>query len=255
MRDAKKGAEWKQRGAEIAVADLYDAASLTKAFTGVEGVFVVIPPVFDPAADFAEARAAARSLVQALEAAKPGKVVYLSTIGAQARETNLLSQHTLIESELRELELPIAFLRPGWFLENAQWDVASAREEGVILSFLAPVEKAIPMVATEDIGRVAAELLQRTWDGKRIVELEGPERVSPAMIARTFAELLARPVRVEIVARDGWETAFRGQGMENPQLRMRMLDGFNEGWICFADEATVRRGMVTLREVIAKLIV
>jgi hypothetical protein len=38
-------------------------------------------------------------------------------------------------------------------------------------------------------------------------------------------------VRVEIVARDKWETLFRGPGMKNPLARMRMLDGFIEGWI------------------------
>jgi NAD(P)H dehydrogenase (quinone) len=254
VRDAKKGDMWKQKGAEIAVADLFDAASLTQAFRGAAGIFVVIPPVFDPAADFAEARAAARSLTEAIENAKPERVVYLSTIGAQARETNLLSQHTLIEGELRKLGLPIAFLRPGWFLENVQWDVTSARKDGVIYSFLAPVERAIPMVATEDIGRMAAELLQERWEGEHVVELEGPERVSPTEIARTFAELLGKPVRVETVAREGWDVAFREQGMQNPVPRMRMLDGFNAGWIDFADPTGVRRGTVTLREVLAKLL-
>lgn len=254
VRDARKGETWKRKGAEVAIADLFDAESLARAFAGAEGVFVVIPPVFDPMADFGEARAATRSLSEALKAAKPGRLVHLSTIGAQARETTLLSQHTLIESELRGGGLPVTFLRPGWFLENAQWDVAGAREEGVIRSFLSPVERAIPMVATEDIGRVAAELLQEPWTGVRLVELEGPERVSPEQIAATFAELIGRPVRVEVVAREGWEAAFRGQGMENPWLRMRMLDGFNDGWIDFEKAAAVRKGKVGLRDVLAKLV-
>jgi NAD(P)H dehydrogenase (quinone) len=35
------------------------------------------------------------------------------------------------------------------------------------------------MVATEDIGRTAAELIQQNWTGKRLVELEGtPGRMS-----------------------------------------------------------------------------
>jgi len=54
-------------------------------------------------------------------------------------------------------------------------------------------------VATADIGLVAAELLRQTWQGARVVELEGPKRVTPDEIAATFAELLGRPVRMEAV--------------------------------------------------------
>ena len=108
----------------------------------------------------------------ALNAARPGKVVYLSTIGAQATRSNLLTQHTIIEQALRTVLWPITFLRPGWFMENSSWDVAPARSKGVIPSFLQPLDKPVPMVATADIGRLVAQLLQETWSGHRIVELE-----------------------------------------------------------------------------------
>ena len=36
VRDAGKGAEWKKRGCEIAVADIHDADSLKTAFSGAE---------------------------------------------------------------------------------------------------------------------------------------------------------------------------------------------------------------------------
>jgi NAD(P)H dehydrogenase (quinone) len=55
-------------------------------------------------------------------------------------------------------------------MENSAWDVASATKNGVIPSFLQPLDKPVPMVATADIGRVAAELLRETWSGHRIVE-------------------------------------------------------------------------------------
>ena len=135
------------------------------------------------------------SLKSALERADPGRVVYLSTIGAQARESNLLTQHTIIEQALGELPMPITFLRPAWFMENFRWDVAAARESGVIMSFLQPLDKAVPMVATADIGREAAKLLQESWIGRRVIELEGPRRVTPDEIANTFAEVLGRRVR------------------------------------------------------------
>jgi hypothetical protein len=53
-------------------------------------------------------------------------------------------------------------------------------------------------------------------------------------LAKAFAHTLGHPVRVEIVPRDTWETLFRGQGTKNLLPRMRMFDGFNEGWIEFS---------------------
>jgi hypothetical protein len=69
------------------------------------------------------------------------------------------------------------------------------------------------------------------WTGRRIVELEGPRRITPNQIAATFAKILGRPVRMEAVPRDTWERLFASQGTKNPVPRAQMLDGFNEGWI------------------------
>jgi uncharacterized protein YbjT (DUF2867 family) len=255
LRDAGKGGAWAGCGCEVAMADINDSAALATAFQGAEGVFVLVPPSFDPLPGFPEAQAIAASLRSAIEKARPGRVVYLSTIGAQATQSNLLSQHTMIEAVLRECSVPITFLRPGWFMENSAWDVVPARDTGVVPSFLQPLDKPAPMVATADIGRVAAAALQEEWKGCRIVELEGPHRVTPNEIAATFSELLGRSVRMEIVPRETWESLFRSQGMKNPMPRIRMLDGFNEGWIEFErGEAGALRGSVALRTVLAGLI-
>ena len=255
VRDAAKAHAWQQRGCEIAVADIADARALAAAFAGAEAVFVLVPPNFDPAPGFPEAQAIAATLKTALQTVSPGRVVYLSTIGAQAKQANLLSQHSIIEQELRELPLPITFLRPGWFIENCSWDVAPARDTGVIPSFLQPLAKPVPMVATADIGRVAAELLQAKWQGHRVVELEGPKRVTPNEIAAAFSELLGRPVKMDEVPRETWEPLFRSQGMKNPEPRIQMLDGFNEGWIEFeGGEAGSQKGTVALKTVLKALI-
>jgi uncharacterized protein YbjT (DUF2867 family) len=252
VRDVGRASAWRDRGCELAAADLGDATSLAAAFDGAEGVFVMVPPNFDPKPGFPEAQATGTTLRSALEKARPGRVVYLSTIGAQAKQTNLLTQHTMIEAELRKVDLPITFLRPGWFMENFAWDVEPARERGVIASFLQPLNKPVPMVATADIGRVAAELLEENWNGHRVVELEGPRRVRPLEIAATFSELLGRDVRAEVVPRDSWETLFLSQGMKNPEPRIQMLDGFNEGWIEF--EGGSLKGDVELKTVLAGLV-
>src|SRR5258707_10716873 len=111
------------------------------------------------------------------------------------------------------------------------------------------------MVATADAGRVAAELLQENWAGRQVIELEGPTRVSPNEIAATFAEIIGHPVRAEAVPRQTWDELFRPQGMKDPEPRMQMLDGFNEGWIEFEyGESKRRKGRIGLIEILNNLV-
>lgn len=255
VRNPAKAQPWAVRGCELAVADITDSDALAKAFSGTEGVFVLIPPNFDPSPGFPELYPVIGSLVRAIEMARPPKVVLLSTIGAQAQEANLLSQLGLVEHAFEHLPVPVAFLRAAWFIENAAWDVADARDHGLLHSFLQPLDKPVPMVATRDIAQVAAELLHDTWDGVRIVELEGPRRVSPNNLAQAFANATGREVKPAVVPRDTWEATFAGQGMRHPTPRARMIDGFNEEWIAFEGIGTqVRKGTTPVQAVIDALV-
>jgi NAD(P)H dehydrogenase (quinone) len=254
VRDRSRGAPWAQLGCDIAVADLSDTEALTAAFAGTAGVFAMLPPVFDPAPGFPEAMAFINPLRAALARAKPAKVVALSTVGADALQPNLLNVLGRMEDAFGTLPMPVTFLRAAWFMENAAWDVDSAKS-GLIQSYLQPLDRAVPMISTDDVGRTAAALLQERWEGKRVVELEGPQRVSPNALAAAFAKALGTPVRAEVVPRAQWEAIFVAQGMKNPTPRIQMIEGFNAGWIDFADRgAHARKGSISIDQAITTLI-
>ncbi len=253
VRGAQKPDAGQTRGCELFVADLHDASALGEAFAATEGVFVMLPPIFDPSPGFPECRQLVTTLRNALETAQPPRIVCLSTIGAQATQTSLLTQLQILEQELRGLPV-IAFLRAAWFMENFAWDVTPARQTGILHSFLQPLDRAFPMVATRDVGRTAAELLLESWQGQRIIELEGPERITPLQVATTMAHVLEHDVRAEAVSGESWEAIFRSQGMKNPIFRMQMLEGLNQGWIDFeGGKAEPRTGKIDLEEVLRSL--
>jgi uncharacterized protein YbjT (DUF2867 family) len=159
-----------------------------------------------------------------------------------------------MENALGNLPMPVAFLRAAWFMENAAWDIDSAKS-GIIQSYLQPLDRVVPMVSTEDVGRAAAALLQERWEGRRVIELEGPQRVSPNALAAAFAKALGTSVRAEVVPRDRWESIFRAQGIKNPTPRIQMIEGFNAGWIDFADRgAHARKGSTRIDQAIATLV-
>ena len=255
VRDEQKGFAWTAQGCDVAVADMRNSAALAAAFEDSEGVFILPPSEFDPAPGFPEARAVITAVAAALQAAAPPKVVCLSTIGAQARQPNLLTQRTLLEQALRGLASPVTFVRPAWFMENFAGDIAAASDTGVLESFLQPLDKRFPMAATADIGLVAAALLQQDWNTGRVVELEAARRITPNEVAAALSKILERPVQAKAVPREKWEALFKAQGMKNPISRMQMLDGFNEGWIEFErGESDSLKGTTSLQTVLQRLV-
>jgi hypothetical protein len=90
-------------------------------------------------------------------------------------------------------------------MENAALDIASAKS-GVIQSYLQPLDRAFPMISSDDVGRAAAALLQERWDGKRVVELEGQQRISPNAL---WPQHLPKRLAIQCVAR--WCRAIGGK--------------------------------------------
>jgi uncharacterized protein YbjT (DUF2867 family) len=255
VRDARRGDPWRERGCDVAVVpDASDAAALASAIEDARGAFLMIPPNYDPEPGFPDTHRIASAFAEALEKSRPKCAVFLSTIGAQVERFNLLNNGGIVERRLRCSPVPMAFLRPAWFLENAAWDVSAALE-GRIESYLQPLDHAIDMVAVRDIGAIAAELLQEQWQGTRIVELKGPAKVSARDIANAFGRALDRTVETEILPRDSWEERFRAAGMQHPEARIAMLDGFNQDWIDFERDCCEQRTASTsLDDVIGRLV-
>ncbi|HEY0229682.1 MAG TPA: NAD(P)H-binding protein, partial [Dokdonella sp.] len=98
VRDARKAGPWSDVGAAIAIASSDDAAAMARAFEGCDGVFLMNPPNFDPAADFPDTRASAAAFRSAIDQARPRNVVLLSTVGAQVQELNLLNNMHIVET-------------------------------------------------------------------------------------------------------------------------------------------------------------
>jgi uncharacterized protein YbjT (DUF2867 family) len=257
VRTPEKAAQWRDRGAEIAVADVDDPNALASAFEGTDGVFLMVPPNFAPAPGFPELRKTLASYRAALAKALPKKAVYLSSIGAeQTSGLGLITGSHLLEQTLRDLPIAHAFLRAGWFMENHASDVTTAQSEGRIYSNLYPLDRKFSLVATADIGKAGADVLRQEWTGTRHIEVAGPEQYSPNDIARALSSVLGRTIEVVAVPRDKWTEFFVGQGMPEGRTepRAEMVDGFNSGWIHFGVAGTEHiTGTTSLTSVIAKL--
>jgi uncharacterized protein YbjT (DUF2867 family) len=197
VREASKGAAWAARGAEVAVADLSEVDALAAALRGVDGAYVLLPP--NPVSpDFlAEQRRKLDVLTAAVRRAAVPHVVLLSSVAAQhpAGTGPIQSLHPA-EAELPRVAPRTTFVRAAYFLENWAGSLGGIGD-GVFPTFLRP-DVPFDMVATADIGRVAADaLLAGGSVGTELVELaSGPTALSPRDIAAVVSRIVGRELTV-----------------------------------------------------------
>ena len=256
VRSEAAARAWTTRGAEAAIADLTDAEALRKAFAGVDAAFVMTPPYLDAPDPQGANREAIAALRAAILAAGVPYVVYLSSIGAQ-HDHGLGAIATKYELEQAFLQMPIpsVAIRAGWFMENYTGQVVPARETGTLPSMLDPLDLAVPMIATGDIGKVAANLLARGPQGSNVVELAA-HAYSSNDVARAMSAIVGRSVEAVVIPREQRREVYRAWGLSprGADTMSDMIDGFNSGWIRFEGGRVERvYGTTSLQDALGEL--
>ena len=256
VRNAGKGAPWKAKGAEVAVASLDDADALARALTGTEGAYLLFPP--DPAAkDFIGAgRRLGEVYAKAVQKSRVPHVVFLSSVGAQLESgTGPIRALREVETRLAPLGIAATFLRPSYFLENWGSSLGPAAAEGVLPSFL-PADLKMAQIATKDIGAAAADALENPPKGVRILELAGPQDYSPADIAAEVGKILGKKVNVGVGPLDAVVPAFMSFGISEHMagLYREMYAGLISGHVKWDGKGERKRGKTTPAEVLGPML-
>ncbi|HZS39779.1 MAG TPA: NmrA family NAD(P)-binding protein [Polyangia bacterium] len=195
VRSDEKGAKWRERGAEVFVGSLDDAAFVTRALTGVEGAFLLLPPDFRGEV-YERQKQLAQAMAQAVRDSQVPHVVLLSSVGAHLPSgTGVIQGLYHAEQALAKTGANVTFIRATSFMENLAGNVGLAAAQGILPWFL-DEKTPIGMVATHDIGRLAAQALMNPPKGKKIYELVGPKEYSPSEIADTLGKALGKPVKL-----------------------------------------------------------
>jgi uncharacterized protein YbjT (DUF2867 family) len=259
VRSPQKASAWIDRGVELVQSNYDDAAGLAKAFDGAEGVFAMIPPDFAPAPGFPDQKRTIAAIRQALEQTKPAKAAFLSSIGSeQPHGLGLITSTHLLEESTRTLGIPVAYLRAGSFMENWRGLLDHIRSTGEMPFFYAPLDRKFPLVATQDIGLAGAKVLQETWTGERVIEVDGPGGGTSLLeTAAAFGEALGRPVKAVQLPEEAWQGVLESIGMpaDRTGTYIEMVKSLNSGWIHFGNPGTESfHGPTTIRAFAQKLV-
>lgn len=257
--NAPKAQALAAKGVDVVAADLHDAEALRRAFEGAKGVYLLSPPDAG-AKDFVADRARFfQRIAEVVRAAKVPHVVLLSSIGAQhADGTGVIRSTYEAERALAASGAATTFVRAAYFIENWAGVLPAARGDGVLPSFLAK-DRAIPMAATRDIGKVAARALldgPKPGGGARILELASVD-ASPSDVAAALARILGRPVTVAEAPLSAVVPTFTSFGLspEASELYRQMYAGIADGTVAWATSGTERvRGEVKLDDTLRALL-
>jgi uncharacterized protein YbjT (DUF2867 family) len=256
VRSADKGAAWKAKGAEIAVASLDDVSALTKAFEGAKSVYLLVPPNYGAAAWLADQRARMDRAADAVRKSGIGHVVFLSSIGGHIAEgTGPIRAARYGEQVLGGAVKNLTILRPCYFMDNWAPVLGAAKGQGVLPTFIAP-QAMVPMISTRDIGRVGAEQLMAGGKGNQIVELAGPEEYSPQQVAAVLGQILGREVSAQHAPLSAVVPTFKSFGFSDEAAKLfeEMYTSFSTGAIGYEHPASVIRGRVALSEALKGLV-
>lgn len=256
VRSADKGAGWKAKGADVAVASLDDVPALTKAFEGATGIYLMVPPNYGATAWLSDQQARMDRAAEAVKKSAVSHVVYLSSIGGQLPGgTGPIRAVHYGEGKLEGATKHLTILRPPYFMENWAPVIGAAKAQGSLPTFIAPPVK-IPMISTNDIGRIAAEQLMAGGRGKQIVELAGPEEYSPNDVASALGQLLGKPVTAQHAPLSAVVPTFKSFGLseEAAKLFEEMYTAFSKGAVGYEFPAKLVRGTVTLSEALRGMV-
>ena len=185
---------------EAVVGDLLDPPSVQKALDGVDKLYLLNGVVADEltqgliAYDLAKKR-------------KLSHVVYHSVFQAEKfKDVPHFATKIVIESALKQFDVPYTILRPNYFFQN------DATFQAPLMAGLYPAPLGTPGISAvdvRDIAEAAAIVLTTGGHEGKTYNLVGPEPVNGPGAAVLWSELLGRSVRYEGEDMDRYEELMR----------------------------------------------
>lgn len=257
LRDAAKGDRFRAIGCEVARADLRDPAALAQALAGAAAVQIILPPSLQAHDAPGEMGRTADALAEALERARPERVLAISDYGAHvAHDIGMPTVFHRFEARLRQLPMHHVFLRSAEHIEGWARLAPIAIASGTVPTFHQSIDVAFPTVSAADVGVIAADLLQQPHPGagphpgnrSRVVHAEGPRRYTANDVAKALGTLLGRTVTALPLPRAQWQaTLVRQLDPSAAKLLVDFYDACNAGGLVDVEpDGEVRRGTTEL---------
>jgi uncharacterized protein YbjT (DUF2867 family) len=245
-RDAGRLRRFVRKGADAFTADMTDAATLTKAFSGARAAYLLLPPITSREDQERESDAIAK----AVKESGLRYAVYLSSYGAHVPEgTGPVTGLHSSEQKLNAIGgLNVLHLRAAYFMENNLAAIGMIHGIGVFGHALLP-HLELPMITTGDVGEYAARrLLDLDFSGKQTRELLGERDLTMTEVTAAIARGIGNPdLRYEQFSYDQVQQALT-QGGFSPKkaaVYIEMFSAINSGVLAAQESRSLQNSTPT----------
>jgi uncharacterized protein YbjT (DUF2867 family) len=253
-RDPKKLEALRAKGAEVVAADVLDVASVANALRGAEGAYLLIPPDNASTDLVARGRRIIDNYVAGLSQQAIPHAAVLSSVGAQMAS----GTGPIVITHHAEMTLPKAagtkftFVRAAYFMVNVLNFAQAIKNDGMIPVFGGGEGHPFAMIATRDIGEVAADALLSPSQVHQWIELSGPKEYSFNDAAAEASAILGRPVKATPLPIDAMAPTMMQFGVSAnvAGLYREMTEAFGSGLVRFEGSKRSMRGKVPLGDVL-----
>jgi uncharacterized protein YbjT (DUF2867 family) len=190
-RDVGRLERFVRKGAEAVTANVSDATALTKAFSGADAAYLMLPPI----SSREDQERQSDAIAKAVKESGLGYAVHLSSYGAHVPEgTGPVAGLHSSEQKLNAISgLNVLHLRAALFMENNLAAIGMIHGMGMVGNALLPDLK-VPMIATRDVGDYAAQRLQDLdFSGKQTRELLGERDLSMTEATAVIGHGIGKP--------------------------------------------------------------
>jgi uncharacterized protein YbjT (DUF2867 family) len=253
-RNAEKLKELADKGAIAMAGDAYDREFLASAFKGADAVFCLLMPDMFAADVLKEQKQIAGNFFHAVKANNVPNVVLLSSVGAHLRKgAGIVDGLGYMEELFLGLkDVNVLNLRPTYFMENTLGQIGTIKHMGIAGTPISAGLK-FPMVATKDIGAVAAKrLLDLSFTDNTIEFVLGPRDISYAEVIAIAGQAIGKP-DLQYVQFPG-EDAIKGMvasgfcGEDAARLMVELANAINDGTLLNGHQRTETNSSPTTYE-------
>jgi uncharacterized protein YbjT (DUF2867 family) len=203
------------QGIEVVVGDLLDPVSVLKALDGVEKLYLLNGVSADELTQGLIAYGLAKKL-------RLKHVVYHSVFKAeQFKDVPHFASKVVIESALRQFDVPYTIIRPNYFIQNDLTLKDALMGPGIY-----PIPLGTPGISVVDIRDIAeAAAIALTTDGHfgKSYNLNGPALLSGAGAASIWSKVLHKEIRYTGEAMDQFEEQMRQKAPSWMAYDFRMM--------------------------------
>lgn len=190
------------QGVEARKIDYIQAETVAASLKGVDGLFLVAPPL-DP-----EAAAKLNPVIDQVKAAGGRHIVLTSALGVDQNDAAPLR---IVEKHLMASGLEYTILRPNFFMENFSTGFLSSMiAQGEIC--LAAGDAGTSFISVEDIAAVASVAFEKEHFGADY-NLTGPGALDYTQVAKIISEVSSRKIQYHSLSEEAMLKGARDQGL------------------------------------------